>query len=511
MDATDSTNALAIDAGTLTVTNAGLMEATAAGGLLILAGTLANTDGTILAFGMGNAVNIYASAIEGGEIIAENGGNVGIDGYTVPAVLSGVTLATPSGTISLWGTLDGVGEANVFVAGAMIQPVNLTLTGTIAGSGTVVFSGPYSNRFDLMGPIDNLGTVATTGTNQSVETLVSTIVSLSGGGTWVLPDYILPSTAVGATLDNIDNLITGSGAIGSPYYYDTGPVALTNETRGIVDAADGETITIWSGTLADTNVGLIEATGGSSLSLTAGVLNNTGGTILASGASGVTIAAGTLTNDAGTIAASGSGDVVTLNGDAIAGGVLSVGAGATIAATGTLGSAVDPVALSVAPTGTILVSGGNLLIGGLNTLTGGGTLTIGYEGSIGGVSGTGLVNDGGIIDGIGLLGGTGSGLQVINQAGGMITGLTIDLPAGLTNDALVEAIGSTGLTIQGATNAPSSIDASNVGTLLASSGSLSINADLVTGGLLAANPVYFACPKRRPARASLHARPCPPN
>jgi hypothetical protein len=496
VDATDSTNSLAIDAGTLTVTNAGLMEATAAGGLLILAGTLANTDGTILASGAGNLVTLFDAFINGGEIIAENGGGVAINGALVQTgsvyqpsadVLSGVTLSTPSGgTIAINGTLDGAGEANVFVAGAMIQPANLTLTGTIAGSGTVVFSGPYSNTFDLMGSIDNLGTVATTGTNQSVETLVSTIVSLSGGGTWVLPDYILPSTTVGATLDNIDNLITGSGAIG--YADGQQPVALINEAHGIVDANAGEAITIWSGTLADSNAGLIEATGGSSFSLTAGALNNTGGTILASGASSVTIAAGTLTNDAGTIAASGSGDVVTLNGDAIAGGVLSVGAGATIAATGTLGSAVDPVALSVAPTGAILVSGSNLLIGGLNTLTGGGTLTIGYEGSVGGGSGAGLVNDGGTIDGIGLLGGTGSGLQVINQAGGMITGLTIDLPAGLTNDALVEAIGSTGLTIQGATNAPSSIDDSNGGTLLASSGSLSINAGLVTGGLLAANP-----------------------
>src|SRR5208282_2735645 len=140
----------------------------------------------------------------------------------------------------------------------------LDITGnTISWDGGAPNAG--SNGILLAGTGDTLLVDSSTGTLTLNGTTANGAVSLGTGS------QIIATTA-GQTLDNVNNVISGAGAIGN----DNGDLTLDNETAGTIDAnVAGQMLTIHTGNTI-TNAGLLEATGGGTLEIADGVDDTTG-------------------------------------------------------------------------------------------------------------------------------------------------------------------------------------------------------------------------------------------
>ncbi len=479
-----TTLTLAIDAGSTTTVNHGLMEAVAAGTLelddaVTNTGTLrAGLDGTVLIHG--------AVDNTGGTLRADAGGTVVLDGAKITG---GSVAEMAGGTINVATTalLDGAGGT-------------LTLGGT-----TTVLSGA---TLSLQGAIANAGTLAIGGFSALSATAALTIVGkavLDGGGRVVLRDLYADQSvttqviggAAGSELDNVDNTITGYGQLGN------GATALTNEAGGIIDAT-ALTLTVQGGTT--TNHGTMQADGGT-LDL-ASTLTNTG-TVRADAASTVRLRAAA--DNTGTLTAAAGGTLV-LDGAAIAGsgtlsddaaGTIQIASDASIASTVTqllAGTTSVEAGATLTEAGTLDNTGvfgifgfsataqtATLSVAGILTLAGGGTVQLRdlyadqsvstqiVTGSFGSL----LVNHDNTVLGYGALGnGT---LGILNQAAGVIDAtaniLTVDGGAGgITNQGLMRATGGT-LQLQGRVL--------NTGTILADGNQVLLAGTDLTGGTLA--------------------------
>jgi hypothetical protein len=162
------------------------------------------------------------------------------------------------------GTLDGqvLGQQVNIAAGSSIVDNNnssLYLYGTISNAGTITMAGAANATYIRLGSSD---------------------VVLTGGGSLVLAggtgeDAII-QVAGNALLDNVNNTISGGGAIGNG-----GTMYLTNESGGTIDATLAGGLTINLDGVEMNNAGTLEATG-SALSVSNSVFNT--GTIIAHGA-----------------------------------------------------------------------------------------------------------------------------------------------------------------------------------------------------------------------------------
>ena len=205
------------------------------------------------------------------------------------------TVASGQAQINSDLTLDGNAiqnnaEIDIGVTSGAI--VTLDDGATITGGTLVIGDGQNgelkieANGTNISGAtLDNV-TVSNSGGVQVDDAATLTIagtVTLEGGGTVSLAGTGDPTAIVGqldqsenpASLDNIDNTISGIGTIGDG----TGDLVLTNEAAGVVDASGG-TITLDTGS-TDSNAGLMEATNGGTLAIDDD-LNNSG-TVLADG------------------------------------------------------------------------------------------------------------------------------------------------------------------------------------------------------------------------------------
>jgi len=251
------------------VTNAGLLEATN-GGFLQIDNSVANTGGNITA----NNGTVYLNAgITGGTLNTSGTGLIQNDGNTT---LSGVTVSAGS-------TYTAAGQNY--------------LEGTITNNGTIT------------SPNGNL-------------TILGGNVTLTGGGTVVMQsDTFINEGSGGLNLDNLNNLIEGSGQLGQ------NGMTLDNESGGTVDAnVNGGTLYL-NGGGAVTNAGLLEATNGGFLQID-NTINNTGANITASGGIvyiNATINGGTL-NATGTNLMENDGNT-TLNGVTLSTGSTYTAAG----------------------------------------------------------------------------------------------------------------------------------------------------------------------------------------
>ena len=282
---------LVVDTGPVVVTNKALMEA--AGGTLVLRGTLDNTHGTLAALSSGTmpgTVLLDGARLRGGLVMTD------------PAGAASVVTVSANG-----GTLDGTAGA-ITLAGNAQLTVNatdtLTLAGTISGPGTIsVFGNAYYGQ---------VGTLR-----------LESATTLAGGVTVALsdpsPNHASTSQVVtgatGATLlDNLGGTISGYGLLGG------GTLTLHNAAGGTIDAGGG-TLVVDTGTVAVVNQGLMEALGGT-LELH-GTLTNTG-TIVA-GAGGGLAVAGTVGNTA--LVEATAGGTITLRGTITGSGTTGIGAG----------------------------------------------------------------------------------------------------------------------------------------------------------------------------------------
>ena len=354
------------------VTNTKLLEATA-GGLLSIQTNVTNTGANITATGSLSVVTI------------SNG-----------ATITGGTLNTANG-----GAMDSVGSA--------------TLQGVTISAGSL-FTSSDNSTTNLLGVIDNLGTLEQIGGNsQSGFLNIGGSVTFTGGGT-VLLDTIATNggNAVlmgnGGTLTNTNNTIKGTGFIGN------GSLVLIN--HALIDATpEGGTSTLELNGGLITNASTMEATAGGVLLITPTV-NNAGGNITTVDATSTvelfnaTVEGGTLRNAAG-------GTLETTNNTTLDGstqGALTISAGSFVTATD---NTTTTLLGTINNLGTLEQIGGNsqngfLAIGNAVTLTGGGTVLLDTIATNGGsavligngntltntnntIKGTGIIGDGSLV------------------------------------------------------------------------------------------------------------------
>jgi hypothetical protein len=244
------------------IVNAGLMEATAAGGLLIRDSVVNNTGGTLApsptlegvieAVGATAVVDLNGATIEGGTLSTPGGG---------------VIQTTTQGGLSFFVTLDGLdlGQVNNFGTVLVNDQTTLFLQGVINNTGTV-----------------NEDQVSIGGSTEI--RLASQDVTLTGAGQLLLSNVganLIFGNAGNQSLIHVNNTISGAGQLGDGF------MGFTNEAAGIVDANVTTPLALNTNGVVATNAGLLEATNGGTLLIQSTVIANAGGTIASSGAGSV--------------------------------------------------------------------------------------------------------------------------------------------------------------------------------------------------------------------------------
>lgn len=271
IDATGGT--LTLNTGN-TVTNAGLLEATGGGTLDVRDGTINN-----LAAGFGQGIVIDKTStllVDAATVQLIGGGTVSLEGGNIvapPPVFGDPVLENVNNTISGTGTI-GTGDQQLTLhndSGGTIDAVGgiLTLNTGNAISNAGLLEATRGGTLDVVDDINNTGGIvvgaastllvdSSFGTNFKLKLDGGGTVSLHGGQiTEDAANHYVVSSGVILALDNVDNTISGSGAIGSG----DGHLKLTN--AGTVDAFGG-TLAIDTGN-ALANNGLLEATTGGKL------------------------------------------------------------------------------------------------------------------------------------------------------------------------------------------------------------------------------------------------------
>jgi hypothetical protein len=215
IDGSGTANALTLDTGSGSFSNAGIIEATGAGGLAILNSTGTNT-GTIE--GLTNStLTIQNSTIDntGGNVNATGAG--AIVALANGAIIDNGTLATSGGgTIkTLFGSNSTIDKAKINNASNLVVGDNSTLTlgSTVNNTGTLSIASAGNNA-DLI--IDANG------------------ATLQGKGNVTLTDKAsnrIYGAAAADTLTNVDNTISGAGQLGA------GQLTLVNQAGGTIDGS----------------------------------------------------------------------------------------------------------------------------------------------------------------------------------------------------------------------------------------------------------------------------------
>lgn len=350
-------------------------------------------------------------------------------------------------------------------------PAAVTLTGgyacnnlTIDADASLTIAGqPGFSHLDISGTsISNAGQIVIDDTNGDAWLAVAAGQNavLSGGGTVTLNDttgaaasFISGNGGAGATLTNVNNTIQGSGQLG----FGNG-LALVNQAGGVVNANQSGRVLYINPFDGITNQGLMEATGGGSMTFSlSDTVNNASGTIASMG-SGSTVLLIDVTQG-GTLNTSGGGVMQgeneldgTTHGAVTNQGTISVPAGHGITLIGTINNTGTFVLDDTSGDSSLNVAGGQNVM-----LTGGGTVTMNdttgaVAAFIAGDAGSTLTNVNNLIQGSGQIGQAG-GLKLVNQKSGIINAnqagrvLYINAPGGATNQGLMEAANGSALNL----------------------------------------------------------------
>ncbi len=362
-----------VGAGTMGITNRGLIDANLNGGLLQVA---------VSATGGVNKGTMQAST--GGSM--EVSGTWGNSGGFIQA-LTDSEVRLRNATIS-GGTLATQGNGAIVSISATLE--DLTIAGSFLGRGQSItgLKGTINNTGDLALAGDELETFAT-------HLSVSGDVTLTGGGTVSLSDTENQIIGGGPTsqLINQGNTIQGAGTIRA-----------TLNNKSMVDAnLTGQRLKVEPEFGTVTNTATMQASEGGILEFRTGTFTNTGGTLLARDNSTVELA-GFSTIIGGTLDSEGTGAIVsiaaTLEDLTIAGSFLGrgqsiTGLKGTINNTGDLALAGDELETSAT----------HLSVSGDVTLTGGGTVSLSDTENqiIGGGPTSQLINQGNTIQGTGTI------------------------------------------------------------------------------------------------------------
>ncbi len=252
--------------------NAGLIENTGSGGLL-LSGGLTNS-GTIINTGVG-ALTLS---------------DVTIDKSASGVLSQGVSLLLRDGTV-LGGTMTIAAGQSVTAEANYGGELG---TYTLLNHGTVtVQDGAY---LFLGGTVTNAGAISVQGAVKATTLRLGVV--LNGGGSIIMSDNA--NNKIIGNITNIDNTISGSGNIGSA------DMNWTNQAAGVIDANGINPMSVYNGLSPLVNAGLIEATGRGGLMFSSSPIHGTGGQILAAANSAIrmastTIQGGGLTLDTGSV------------------------------------------------------------------------------------------------------------------------------------------------------------------------------------------------------------------
>ena len=225
-------NALLINSSA-SFTNTGLVESTAAGGLVLVATTVANTGGTLSSSGSG------AVYLENGTTI--NGGTLKGNVFVTNSATFGGPLNNSAGVVSI------------------LDSATLTLG-----------NGNYTQ----------FGQVQLNSSGDSTRLIIAGTNGTLGNGTVTLsnnPNNLISGTSVSNSLTN-QGIIQGAGQLGD------GQLKLVNS--GTINANQSSALVINSGA-SFTNTGLVESTATGGLLLDATTVTNTGGTIAGSASGAV--------------------------------------------------------------------------------------------------------------------------------------------------------------------------------------------------------------------------------
>jgi hypothetical protein len=388
VDATDGSQQFFVNTSVQSVFNAGLFEGTGKAGLQVVSSTIDQTAAGKLLAGNGSKIDLNNSTITGGVL------------QTVGTGYFDVVGSAP--------TLDGV-----------------KLIGTVD-----VADGA---QIDLAHTITNNGVFAMTG-NYYGARIVTQGATLAGGGKITMTGGVNYLTgAAGVTLENVDNKISGAGAIGDG----SNGIKFVNDAAGVVNGSDA-THQMVVNTFSDTvvNKGLIEATGAAGVQILNSSINQTGGgKILAVAGSKVDFSGASILG--GTLQSSGSGFFETQD-------TGSVIAGATVSGKVEIGDGKALFAASIVNSGTFSVDGSyygsKLSIEG--SWSGGGDIVLSnFSGNSIVVAGT-WTNVDNTISGAGTISGSGQA-QFTNQgtveAIDTANALTISTGKAVVNKGVLEA------------------------------------------------------------------------
>ncbi len=383
----------------------------------------------------------------------------------VPGAADSVTIS-PAAATSITAGNDTVGSLTTSKTVSLHVSNNTTF-----GIGNGSASATVSNAGSLF--LDSGGN----GTGLLID---DTRVTLTGGGHVVLSDngnnYIEGASAAD-TLTNVNNIISGAGALGN------GQLTLVNSAGGTINATGTNALVLNTGTTTTVNGGLFEATGSGGLVIQTTINNGAGGHITAAGGV-VSLNGGTI--QGGTLSSSGGGQVDTNNAtlDGTANtvtntGIVQVDNNTALTLLGTL-SNTGTLVLDSLGNGTGLIVGPSATPGTV-TLTGGGHVVLSDNGNNyveAAIAGDTLVNLNNTISGAGSIG-NGS-LSVVNDGTINANGtnaLVLNAQTPTLNNALVEATGTGGLYVE------TTLNQSGGGTLLAAGGNVYLQGTDVGGKL----------------------------
>ena len=384
---------LLVNAGsTLTLNSTNINQgsgSTIPGGIVTIDGTLDAASGsntiantTSVTVGSGGAITVDAGAsLTLSDEAFTNDGTVNADG-------ANALLALQTGNpIDNAGLLEASAGGEIDVHDSAIDWQGASAGG--AGTDGILLTGRGSTLL-----VDSAsGTLALGGSTPDSAVFL-------GAGSQIV------ATTSGETLDNVNNVISGDGAIGN----DNGDLTFNNEGAGAVDAdVPLQTLTIFTGNPVG-NAGLLEATGAGILDIQDPV------------------------NNSGLLEASG-GSELDISGDSVS----WVGAAAGIAGTnGILLSGSGDTLLVASADGTLTLNGS----------TNGGAVSLGVGSQIIAISTETLDNVNNVISGDGNIGSTATlgNLTLNNESGGTIdadvSGQTLTIHTGVTansNAGLMEA------------------------------------------------------------------------
>ncbi len=482
IDANVSGQTLTIQTGN-TISNAGLLEATA-GGILQIDDNVTNTGGTLKATG-GGELDVKSTTItdnSGGTKQIDTGSELLVDNahLTLNGDGTGQVKLAGTGLITGAAKTNELENVNKTISGAGTIS-NLTLVndsaGVIDASGLLVLNtGNTISNAGLLeataGGIlqidDNVtntgGTLKATGGGE-LDVKSTTITDNSGGtkqidtGSELLVDNahltlngdgtgqvklagtgLITAAAKTNELENVNKTISGAGTISN--------LTLVNDSAGVIDAS-GLLVLNTGNTIS--NAGLLEATAGGILQIDDNV-TNTGGTLKATGGGELDVKSTTITDNSGGTVQTDAKSGATPGGEIDSSGTSSI-----------LSAQVNNFGTLDVESGTLTLSSDTVNnTGGLIDVDTGAALTLSSD-SITNTSGTVDANAG----------------ATIALTASSITGGTVqtDAKSGATPGGEIDSSGTSSIL---------SAQVNNFGTLDVENGTLTLSSDTVnnTGGLI---------------------------